>query len=192
MTAMNRRDAVKTTSVLVGGVLLASSAGVLAGCDTTATPAQDAAVPPPTPSRLMLLSAANESLMADVAETLLPDTYASPGAKAAGCAVAINLLVTDCFDGASQQRVLSALTAMRTRAPTFASTLQPDREALLRMIDAEARAAGEAHWFHQLRELSLRSYFSSQVGITKALRYVREPGRYTGCIPLEAGQPAWA
>lgn len=192
MTAINRRDAVKTTGALVGGVLLAASAGLLTGCERDAQPAKGGAATPAAPPRPMLLSAADEALMSDVADTLLPDTYASPGAKAAGCGAAINLLVTDCFDAASQQRVLAALTAMRTRAPQFATTLQPDREALLRAIDTEARAAGEAHWFHRLRELSLRTYFSSQVGFTQALRYVREPGQYTGCVPLQPDQPAWA
>lgn len=191
MTAMNRRDAVKTTGTLVGGVLLASSTGLFAGCGRDAAPETGAATKPAAPARPMLLSAADESLMSDVADTLLPDTYASPGAKAAGCGAAINLLVTDCFDAPSQQRVLAALTTMRTRAPQFATTLQPDREALLRTIDAEARTAGEAHWFQQLRELSLRTYFSSKVGVTQALRYVREPGQYTGCVPLQPGQPAW-
>ncbi|HYW50549.1 MAG TPA: gluconate 2-dehydrogenase subunit 3 family protein [Gemmatimonadaceae bacterium] len=191
MTDMNRRDAVKAAGLLLGGVAIASSGVALTGCSQD-KPVARAPDTPAAPPRPMLLSAADVALMASVADTLLPDTYASPGAKAAGCAAEINLLVTDCFDAASQQRVVAALAAMRARAPQFETTLQPDREALLRTIDAEARKAGDTHWFHQLRELSLQSYFSSEVGITKALRYVREPGRYTGCVPLQAGQPAWA
>jgi hypothetical protein len=104
----------------------------------------------------------------------------------------MNLLVTDCFDTAGQQRVTTALAAFRTRAPNFASASPPAREALLQAIDAEAVKAGASHWCHTLRDLSLRTYFSSEVGITKAMRYVREPGRYIGIVALQPGQPAWS
>ncbi|MES3035524.1 MAG: gluconate 2-dehydrogenase subunit 3 family protein [Gemmatimonadota bacterium] len=188
MTAMNRRDAVKAAGAMLGGVVVL---GTLPGCGS----ADSTEKPPEATVRLVeprLLSADDEALLADFADTLLPDTYASPGAKAAGCGAAMNLLLTDCRDTAGQQRVLAALTAFRTRAPGFAAMLQPDREALLRAIDAEAVKAGPAHWFHLLRDLALTTYFSSEVGVTKALRYVREPGRYLGCVPLKPGQPAWS
>ena len=188
MTAMNRRDAVKTAGVMLGGVV---ALGTLAGCGSADTTEK----PPEATVRLVeprLLTATDEALLLEFADTLLPDTYASPGAKQAGCGPAMNLLLTDCRDAAGQQRARSALAAFRTRAPRFAAMLQPDREALLRTIDAEARKEGATHWFHILREVSLTAYFSSEVGVTKAMRYVREPGRYTGCVPLAPGQPAWS
>jgi choline dehydrogenase-like flavoprotein len=49
----------------------------------------------------------------------------------------------------------------------------------------EARKAPDTHWFGE------RAYFSSETGMTKALRYVRVPGHFTGCMPLAKGQPAW-
>ena len=188
MTAMNRRDAVKAAGAMLGGVVVLTA---LPGCgspEPLERPRKEKVV---LASR-RLLSAADEALLADFADTLLPDTYASPGAKAAGCGPAMNMLVTDCRDAAGQQRVVAALTALRTRVPQFAGMLQPEREALLRTIDAEAVKAGPTHWFHLLRELALTSYFSSEVGVTKAMRYVREPGRYIGCVPLVRGQPAWS
>jgi hypothetical protein len=62
----------------------------------------------------------------------------------------------------------------------------------LREIDAEAQRAGDKHYFGLVRELALRAYFSSEIGMTKALRYVLVPGKWVGCVPLGAGQPAWA
>ena len=188
MTAMNRRDAVKAAGVVMGGVIVL---GALPGCGS----ADSTEKPPEATVRLVearKLTPDDEALLADFADTLLPDTYASPGAKAAGCGPAMNLLVTDCRDAAGQQRVMAAIAALRTRAPQFAGMLQPEREALLRTIDAEAVKAGPTHWFHLLRDLALTSYFSSEVGVTKAMRYVREPGRYIGCVPLVRGQPAWS
>jgi glucoside 3-dehydrogenase (cytochrome c) hitch-hiker subunit len=53
------------------------------------------------------------------------------------------------------------------------------------------RSVGRQAWFAPVRDLALGAYFSSETGMTKALRYVRVPEKYVGCMPLEPGQPAW-
>jgi len=35
-------------------------------------------------------------------------------------------------------------------------------------------------------------FFTSEVGATKALRYIETPGRYDGCMPYKKGDKAWA
>ena len=117
----------------------------------------------------------------------------TPGAKAAGVGSIINLLLTDCRDAADQKRVVDGLKQFRnTVGDHFASMSQANRENWLRRIDSEAKAAGESHYFPLIRELSLQSYFSSEVGMTKALRYVMTPGKWVGCVPLQPEQRAWA
>jgi hypothetical protein len=49
-----------------------------------------------------------------------------------------------------------------------------------------------AHYFTMVKQLTLWGYFTSEVGATKALRYVAVPGRYEGCIPYKKGDKAWA
>jgi hypothetical protein len=48
------------------------------------------------------------------------------------------------------------------------------------------------HYFVMIKQLTLWGYFTSEVGATKALRYVAVPGRYEGCIPYKKGDKAWA
>ena len=184
MLPMNRRDALKATTVLLGGAWLA-------GCDAAPREGKGdgAAGSPPAGGRV--LSADDQALIEEIADTLLPTTPASPGAKAAGAGAAINLLLSDCYDAAAQRRVVQGLQAFRARSAGFASLPQTDRERLLRELDAEAKRTGETHYFLLVRELAVRAYFSSEVGMTKALRYVLVPGRWTGCVPLPPGQPAW-
>lgn len=195
--AITRREAVKTGTVLLGGIIIGTS-GLLGACGReprAAAPAPDSATP-----RQLLLSASDQALVESIADTILPDTTASPGAKAAGVGATINLLLTDCVTPAIavQQGMLEGLAAFRTRCATtyanrsFDALPKADRESLLRSLDVESRAAGPTHWFNHLHALTMTAYFTSQVGTTKALRYVREPGRYTGCVPLQPGQPAWA
>jgi hypothetical protein len=181
---MDRRTAVKTASLLLGGALAAST-GILAACR-----------PGARQERRQVLSSDDEQLIAEVADTLLPSTPGSPGAKAAGAGAAINLLLSDCYQREAQQRVVQGLGELRARCEAqcgnnFAALPTVDRERVLRAVDGEAVAAGEAHWFHLVRELSLRAYFSSETGMTKALRYSLVPGRWVGCVPLDPGQPAW-
>lgn len=180
MHPMNRREAVKTTAVLLTGVLITSTGLTACKGDSRKIGAG-------------VLNAEDQALVEEIADTLLPSTPSSPGAKAAGVGPVINLLVTDCREPDDQKRVVDGLKEFRsTVGDHFASMSQVNRENWLRRIDGEAKAAGDKHYFHLVRELSLQAYFSSEVGMTKALRYIMTPGKWVGCVPLAAGQPAWA
>jgi hypothetical protein len=181
---MNRRDALRTAGLLVGGALALSS-GILA-CSSDARQASTSGV----------LSRSDQDLIEEIADTLLPTTAASPGAKAANVGPAINLILTDCYKADDQQRVVKGLEAFRAtcrerRGGEFASLSRADRESVLREIDAEARKPGASHYYPLFAELARGAYFSSEIGLTRALRYTLSPGRWDGCVPLAPGQPAW-
>ena len=185
MPPMNRREALKATTAILGGVLITSN-GFLIACARDSNRAAG-----------KVLSIDDQSLIEDIADTLLPTTPSSPGAKAAGAGAAINLLLTDCYEPDQQKRVVSGLNEFRSMCrarcgDNFASLPQKEREQVLREVDAESQKAGPTHYFGLVRELSLQAFFSSEVGMTKALRYIMVPGKWVGCVPLSPGQPAWA
>jgi len=151
---VNRRDAIKATLIASGGILV--------GCRSD--------------------RASDQALMEEIADTLLPTTAGSPGAKAAGTGAAMNLILSDCYKPAEQRAVTDGLA--RFRAENFLQLSRADRETFVRSVGKQA-------WFAPVRDLALGAYFSSEIGMTKALRYVRVPGKYVGCMPLEPGQPAW-
>lgn len=165
---MNRRDAVKAAGLIAGGALFASS-GILAACRTGRSSSR-------------VLSDEDQALAEEIADTLLPTTAASPGAKAAGTGAAMNVIVSDCYKPAEQIMVREGLE--RFRAQNFLELSRADRETFVRSVGRQA-------WFAPVRDLALGAYFSSEAGMTKALRYVRVPGKYVGCMPLAPGQPAW-
>ncbi|HET7250091.1 MAG TPA: gluconate 2-dehydrogenase subunit 3 family protein [Gemmatimonadales bacterium] len=166
---MNRRDALKTAGLVAGGALLASS-GILEACRTGR--AQGSRV----------LSDEDQALAEEIADTLLPTTAGSPGAKAAGTGAAMNLILTDCYKPEEQHAFREGLE--RFRAENFLERSRADRETFVRSVGRQA-------WFQPVRDLALGAYFSSEIGMTQALRYVRVPGKFVGCMPLEPGQPAW-
>lgn len=177
---ITRREALKTA--LAGSALAATGllgVGVPGGAEAAAVMPND-----------------DQALLEDIADTLLPTTAASPGAKAAGVGAMMVLMLADCESLETQQRVATGLqelrVACRERGGSFASLPAAEREQLLTELDATAQKAGEEHWFTRVRALALQTYFNSEVGLTQALRYIPVPGRYDGCVPLEPGQPAWA
>lgn len=178
---VTRREALKTSTVLLGTALLAP--GLLTGC-----------APKNRESAAEGTASPDQALLEDIADTLLPTTAASPGAKAAGVGATMLLLLNDCMEADVKQRVTKGLQAFRVTCRDaggdFGSLQPPERERLLRELDVAAQA-DDKHWFAAVRELALHAYFSSEIGLTRALRYSITPGRYDACVPLEPGQPAW-
>lgn len=165
---MNRRDALKAAGLIAGSALLASS-GILEASGTGASSSR-------------VLSDEDQVLAEEIADTLFPTTAGSPGAKAAGTGAAMNLILSDCYTPADQRAFMEGLE--RFRAKNFLELSRADRETFVRSVGRQA-------WFQPVRDLAAGAYFSSEAGMTKALRYVRVPGKYVGCMPLEPGQPAW-
>src|SRR5688500_2914313 len=169
MPPMNRREALRATTLVVGGLVLTSN-GLVLGC---------AREREQQTSRV--LSADDQALIEEIADTLLPTTPASPGARAASAGAGINLLLTDCYEPRAQVRVAAGLRQFRRTCDArcggaFSSPPAPQREAFLRDVDTEAQRAGADHWFGLVRELAVRAYFTSEVGLTKARRWTLVPG----------------
>jgi hypothetical protein len=49
-----------------------------------------------------------------------------------------------------------------------------------------------SHYFRMMKELALLGYFTSEPGMTLALRYVESPGRFDPCVPYTPGERSWA
>jgi hypothetical protein len=48
------------------------------------------------------------------------------------------------------------------------------------------------HYFTMIKQLTIWGYFTSEVGMTKALRYIETPGKFDGAYPYKKGDKAWA
>ena len=66
------------------------------------------------------------------------------------------------------------------------------RAAEERKKDPNSKKDVSKHYFTMMKELTLTGFFTSEVGATKALRYVAIPGRFEGCVPYKKGDKAWA
>jgi glucoside 3-dehydrogenase (cytochrome c) hitch-hiker subunit len=207
---ISRRNAIRLVTSLLGGATIAGSDHLLAySFDETAL------------SRTMVqgagaFTAADVALLDEIAETILPET-STPGAKAAKTGAFMALMVTDVYTAAQREVFVDGMrqvnaASLRAHGIDFLAASAAQRLAVAEALDREQQAAMDArlpepvnrapaapaapdepaHYFRMMKELALLGFFTSEVGCTKALRYIEAPGRYDPCAPLAPGDRAWA
>jgi hypothetical protein len=187
---MNRRELIQNISLLLGGTIVGGSIFMQQGCK------------PATPQVADLLSESKQAWLAELVETILPATK-TPGAKEAGVAAFIPVMVRDCYTPENQKVFLDGMATIDKLSnekykDDFMSISAAQRTELLTALDKEQKEYQEkkekdapSHYFRMMKELTLLGFFTSETGATKALRYVAVPGKFEGCIPYAKGDRAW-
>lgn len=190
---MNRREAVRNIALLMGTAISVSTLSALEGCN------------PKGPENYALKAPETRSLLAEIADTIIPKTD-TPGAKEAKVEDFIVTMLNDCYKTSDQQIALDGLKKIdeaseKQYKKPFVEITPEERTKLLTEIDKERvdynkrenkKEGDPTHYFQFLKELTLLGYFTSEAGATKALRYVPVPGKFEGCIPYKKGDKAWA
>jgi Gluconate 2-dehydrogenase subunit 3 len=209
-SGITRRDAVQRVIALMGGLALVD------GLRMEAFAFDAAAMDQAMAQGVGAFTAADVALLDEIADTILPET-STPGAKAAKTGAFMALIVTDVYTDENQQVFRAGLTTLEAacRAATGSGFMQAtavQRLALLEALDREQKTATEeqstpartrfpatpppeevpAHYFRMMKELALLGYFTSEIGYTKAMRYVESPGRFDPDVPLARGDKSWA
>jgi len=184
---MNRREAVQYISVLLGGTLVGANS-FITGCRTA--------------DKKRNFSEEDIAYLDEIAETILPET-GTPGAKAAKVGSFMTLMVNDCYSDKEQEAFLEGMKTINELSKkqfgnSFMAIKPEQRHQLLVQLDKEQKEFMKnkkeeqtAHYFRMMKELTLLGYFTSEVGCTKAKRYVPVPGRFDGCIPYKKGDKAY-
>jgi len=208
---VNRREAIRRVSALLGGVAFVGGKGLLAACERASFPVQEAT--------LGEFTAKDIAFLDEIAETILPETK-TPGAKVAKTGAFMALMVTDSYRPAEQKVFREGMrkvndAAKKTHAVSFMEATPAQRLAVLTALDREQKRVMDAHeaadrakqastlvpvdgkeepahYFRMMKELALLGYFTSELGCTQALRYIESPGRFDPCIAYTPGEPAWA
>jgi hypothetical protein len=186
MTQMNRRDALKSVVLMMGGTMIGATA-ILTGC----APEQQIKDLNFTPEDLAFLD--------EIGETIIPTTD-TPGAKATKIGEFMQMMVKDCYDSEQQTAFIEGLNTLRKdfkaeKGGDFMEASAEDRLAFLNSMQEKFKASGEARQpivINMLRDLTVLGYFTSEIGASQALRYVEVPGRFDPCIDYAKGDKAWA
>jgi hypothetical protein len=188
---MNRREALSAVGVLLGGAIIGSEM-FLSGCKTGDKKARE-----------RVFTKEDIAYLDEVGETILPAT-SSPGAKAANVGTFMTVMVNDCYDENNQKVFFEGMDKLNAASQKKFSKDYMEMDAaqrteLLTELDKEQKeytknkkSEDPPHYFRLMKELTLLGYFSSEVGATKALRYVAVPGSYDGNVTYKKGDKAWA
>ncbi len=204
---MDRRQALSRVGLLLGGTVIGASY-FLEGCK-------------PEGKKLASVndfSAEDIAYLDEVADTILPTTASSPGAKAAKVGAFMTVMVRDCYTEKQQKTFMEGMSKIndvaKKKFDKVYMEITPDqRTELLNELDKEQKAYTakqkekdkdaaanlrddpadkDPHYFRLMKELTLLGYFTSEIGATKALRYVESPGKYDGNYDYKKGDKAWA
>jgi hypothetical protein len=188
---MQRRQAIQNVALLLGGTLIGGNLFLAGGCK------------PAPPQVADLFTPEKTGWLAELAETILPATK-TPGAKEAGVGEFIPVMVRDCYSPENQKVFLDGIATIdklskEKYGSSFEKITAAQRTELLTALDKEQKEYQEkkeedapSHYFRMMKELTLLGFFTSEVGATKALRYVAVPTKFEGCVDYKKGDRAWA
>ena len=203
---MERREAVKYISILLGGAVVGGDA-FLSGCKTNSGSTLD-------------WTTEDIAYLNEIGETILPRTT-TPGAKDANVGQFMTVMINDCYVAADQKAFREGMNKLNDASKKkfnteFLKSSAEQRHQLFVQLDTEAKdyqkkvrefnqaedkkdseetALGKKyvkqhmapHYFTMMKQLTLLGFFTSKEGMTKAVRYQPVPGRYEGCVDYKKG-----
>ena len=116
----------------------------------------------------------------------------------------MTVMVNDCYKEADQKTFKEGMDKLNDFSKqkynnTFMDLNPQQRHDLLVQLDNEQKdytkkkkPEDQAHYFRMMKELTLLGYFTSEIGCTKARRYVPVPGKFDGNYPYKKGDKAFA
>lgn len=205
---MDRRELLKMIAVVTGGAVVGGEL-FLTGCKTGAK--ADAG-----------FTAANISLLDEIAETIIPATN-TPGAKAAMVGEFMKVMITDCYNKEQQDAFMKGISeadaaCKKMHSKNFMDCTPEQRHSFLVSLEKEAKDFNKAveekdrpkreeyqkngrpydfvgsppHYYTMMKQLTLLGFFTSKTGMTETLRHIPVPGKYDGAFPYAKGDKAWA
>lgn len=195
---ITRREAVHAVAALLGGAALHGGDRLLAFSF------DEGALEQAIANGVGAFTAADVALLDEIAETILPET-STPGAKAAKTGAFMALAASDVYTAENHalfkdglRKVDEACTS--AHGTSFMTAAPAERLAVLEALDREQKALMDARrsgdeprpYFRLMKELALLGYFTSEIGSTRAMRYIESPGRFDPCAPHKPGDRSWA
>ncbi len=178
---MDRREAIKRTSLLLGGALSASAiTGIMQGCQPTGTLDWEP----------LFFSTEEAREIASIADCILPATD-TPSATDVFVPEFIDLMLQEVYTSAEQNRFTTGLKALEAESRekhqrSFSECSNTEQIALLTDLEAAASSnAGSGKPFIlMMKELTLLGYFTSDKIMQEVLSYNPVPGKYEGCVDI--------
>jgi hypothetical protein len=179
---MNRRIAIRNMALILG------SAAILPSCLSDKGK-------PVVQLKHLKLDADQETLVANLTETILPKTE-TPGAKDLGLHLFVFKMVDDCYDKKNQDEFVAGLgdfanAAKKQYGHTFNECTVKERTAFVSGIEQHSKDekykdnAKLMSFYRMVKEQTVFGYTTSKYFMTKQIVYELVPGRYNAYYPVK-------
>jgi hypothetical protein len=142
------------------------------------------------------LNSSDRALLNEIADTIIPATPDSGGAKAADVATFMEEIVRDFYSETERDTFAAGLSHLKSLSRenfsgrSFEGLSPNERYAFLLTFE---KPNPTPDFYRMIKELTIWGYFSSEVGATQALAHLPVPGRFESCITIDqATTKAWA
>lgn len=179
---MTRREALKKTALLIGGISIAPELLARALANAPAILAQ-------VPADLM-------ATLAEMVDVIIPDTD-TPGAKAAKVHEFIAIVVQDCFPPEARADFWTQLEGTDARCKHdhgagFRDCTPEQRITFFTGMETFSREhPDEPVFYRMLKNLTVGGYFTSEIGATQALAFDPVPGGWIPDMLIDENTKAW-
>ena len=195
---MNRRQYLKQSGLLLGGLLSAPTLSAMSRFGQSQTTSRSS----------IAFTQTQSTVIAEIAELIIPKTN-TPGALDAGVPDFVQMMIKDCYKTAEQQSFMEGLNALEKE--NFSSLSAAAKTERLKKLEADtnvemagrnvkqtklgdnldvetmsASAKGLPFW-RLIKELTLLGYYTSEPGISSNFEYVPVPGKFEP-IKIKPGQ----
>jgi hypothetical protein len=199
---MNRRESIKKTAILIGGMLSAPTLLAMSRWERIA----------PLSNLDFSLTDTQRKIVAEVAEMIIPKTTTA-GAKDAGVPAFIEMMLKDCYAKPEHLSFMEGIAVLEQ--DKFLDMPAPTQVERLKKMEAEtkdlmktrevkqtkmgdnvdeqmmkATTKGLPFW-RLIKDLTLLGYFTSEVGTKASFEYVQIPSKFEP-IKLKPNQKAYA
>jgi hypothetical protein len=179
----DRRQWLKSSATVLGAAVLPLSGAVAEASPAESQAAQSAtgaphAVAAEAISSSRFFTAAQHAMIEELSETIIPADSHSGGAKAAKVADFIEQRIRESVD--EQQKALwrEGLRLMESMSQHYngksiVDSSAEERIAILKVLSDNGQLIElpEVHFFHELKSLTVRGYYTSKIGIHDDLEY---------------------
>ena len=186
---ITRKEAIKRAALLMGGVFVGARA--ILGAENSPQ------------KNTVHFSDDQIALLDEITDIIIPagDT---PGAKSVGSGAFIVMMVKDCYTQTEAEVFTSGLNAfskvcLKLKGKDFLACSLAERIDLVKYVDQEAKHQkahaklnATPHYFSMIKELTILSYYTSEIGASHELRYIEVPGSFNGSYPYKKGDRAWS
>lgn len=171
---MKRRSAIKSLLIIAGGIAILPSCSQKSGGASIQLAHLD-------------INADDESLLAEIAETILPHTDTS-GAKDLNLHLFVLKMVDDCHSSTDQQQFMSGLGKINTLCKdkfkqSFVDATIEQRLQLLQEIAASNDIDKDIRTLYDItKRRTVQGFLNSKYVMTDLKQYELIPGRYNGYV----------